>query len=259
MQIVRVWHTVVTGKALTGLNTFGASRVHRATCCRPWQDSCVDEPRLTTTYDPDTARGVILMLHGGQESSHVPVENKHAPWWRMALMARSLTRFARAGSLAVVLVQYRKRGWNDNADPDPVRDARFALAEIASRYQGLPIVVVGHSMGGRTAYRVADDESIHGVVALAPWLPEGEPVSALAGKHLRVIHGTRDKWTSARWSHDFVDRGQGLAASATWTSLPGAGHFMLRRVRKWNRFVEDSVSDILGLSQRNGASTEGTP
>ncbi|MDQ3158109.1 MAG: lysophospholipase [Actinomycetota bacterium] len=211
------------------------------------EQRAVDQPRLTTTYEPETARGVILMLHGGQETSHAPVENKHASWWRMALMARSLTGFAEEHSFALVLVQYRKRGWNDNVDPDPVKDARFALAEIAARHQGVPIVAVGHSMGGRTACRIADGENVLGVVALAPWLPKGEPVAALAGRHLRVIHGSRDKWTSARWSRDFVERCQVFAASATWTSMPGVGHFMLRRVGSWRRFVEDSVSDILGL------------
>jgi len=43
------------------------------------------------------------------------------------------------------------------------------------------------------------------------------------------------------------------------TALPGVGHFMLRRVRKWNRFVEDSVSDIFGLTANKGAPTEGNP
>ncbi len=103
-------------------------------------------------------------------------------------------------------------------------------------------------MGGRTACRVADEASVSGVVALAPWLPKGEPNATIAGRALRVIHGTRDRWTSARWSKDYVTRSQGLAKSATWTSLPGAGHFMLRRVRDWNRFVEESVSDILDLA-----------
>lgn len=58
-----------------------------------------------------------------------------------------------------------------------------------------------------------------------------------SGKHLRVIHGTRDRWTP----------------------IPGVGHFMLRRVGKWNQFVEDSVSDILGPALQKGAPTEGTP
>ena len=219
----------------------------------------MDQPRVLTTHDPGTPRGVILMFHDGQETSHSPVQNKHSSWLRMALMARALTPFARDHDLALLLVQYRERGWNNDADPDPVKDARFALAEIARRYTNLPIVVVGHSMGGRTACRIADGDNIVGVTALAPWLPKGESTASMAGKQLRVIHGTRDRWTSARWSRDFVERCQGVTKSANWTSMPGVGHFMLRRVRKWNQFVEDSVSDILGLSLRKGVPTEGTP
>lgn len=219
----------------------------------------MDQPRLTTTYEPGTPRGVILMLHGGQEHSHAPVENKHSSWWRMALMARSLAPYAEEQSLALLLVKYRKRGWNDDVDPDPVKDGRWALAEIARRYEGLPIIIVGHSMGGRTACRIADHEEVVGVIALAPWLPKNETIEQIAGTHLRVIHGTRDKWTSSNWSRNFVERSQGLAATATWTAMPGVGHFMLRRVGKWNRFVEDSVSDILGLPLRKEAPTEGTP
>lgn len=199
------------------------------------------------------------MLHGGQEHSADPVHDRHASWWRMALMARALRSYAERHDLALVLVRYRKRGWNSPTDPDPVRDARFALARMAERFGEVPIVLVGHSMGGRTACRVADDPQVVGVVALAPWLPRGEPNEAIAGTHLRVVHGTRDRWTSARWSKDYVARAEGLAASATWTSMPRAGHFMLRRVGRWNRFVGDSVSDILGLHVTKGASTEGTP
>lgn len=208
----------------------------------------VDQPRLMTAYAPEQPRGVILMLHGGQEHNEEPVQDKHASWWRMVMMARSLKAFATGGNLALVLVQHRKRGWNDKADPDPVRDARWALLELAERHGDMPVVLVGHSMGGRTACRVADAANIAGVVALAPWLPRGEPNASIAGKHLRVLHGTRDKWTSAVWSKDYVDRSQGLAASAAWTAMNGAGHFMLRRVGRWNRFVEDSVSDVLGLA-----------
>ena len=177
----------------------------------------------------------------------------------MALMARALKPYAELHDLVIVLVQYRKRGWNDEADPDPVKDARWALGTLADAHPGLPIAIVGHSMGGRTACRVADDDAVVGVIALAPWLPRGEPNDRVADKVLHVVHGTRDTWTSARWSKDFVTRSQGLAERATWTSMPGAGHFMLRRVRRWNHFVEESVSDILGLADAEEASTEGTP
>ncbi len=199
------------------------------------------------------------MLHGGQQQNEQPVRDKHASWWRMASMARSLRGFADENRLALSLLQYRVRGWNRVDDPAPVRDARWALAQVVAEHPGLPVVLVGHSMGGRTACRVADDPAVVGVVGLAPWLPEGEPNAGIAGRRLHVLHGTGDRWTSARWSRDFVDRSRPVAAEATWESLRGAGHFMFRRSSAWRRFVEDSVSDILdNADSHEEASSKGT-
>ena len=64
----------------------------------------------------------------------------------------------------------------------------------------MPVVLLGHSMGARTAVHVADHPSVVGVVALAPWLERSDPVRKLAGKHLIAGHGRRDRITSAR--HD---------------------------------------------------------
>jgi|SRR5664279_2938134 len=205
----------------------------------------VTELRLDSYVRRDGPRAVLLLLHGGQERNAEPVLNKHASWWRMALLARSLKRFAQRENLDLNLLQYRLRGWNGPADPDPVRDTREALDRLRAERPGLPVVLVGHSMGGRTACRVADDPAVRGVVGLAPWLPEGEPNDAIERKSLYVLHGTADKWTSTRWSEDFVERSQPLASVATWQSLPGAGHFMFRRVLTWRGFVEDSVRTIL--------------
>lgn len=195
---------------------------------------------------------MLLMLHGGQEHSEEPVRKRHASWWRMAAMARSLKGFANQHELALSLLQYERRGWNGSADPAPVRDAHAAMAELAVAHPDVPVVLIGHSMGGRTACRAADDPRVIGVVALAPWLPEKEPNASIADRHLRVMHGTRDSWTSPHWSREYVERSRPIAASAAWVANEGAGHFMLRRSRTWRRFVEDSVADILD----NGASTE---
>lgn len=189
------------------------------------------------------------MLHGGQEHSTEDVTNRHASWWRMALMARTLRRFAAQNDLGLHLLQYRVRGWNAGRSPAPVSDARWALDRLHEQYPGLPVVLVGHSMGGRTACRVADDSAVTGVVALAPWLPQGEPNASIAGRHLHVIHGTRDRWTSARWSREYVERSRSITRSASWTSLPGVGHFMLRRSRAWNEFVRRSITVILEESR----------
>lgn len=204
--------------------------------------------RLDHYIAPAAPQAVVLLLHGGQQHSLEPVKNRHASWWRMAALARSLKSFAKKNDLAVSLLQYGQRGWNDLADPSPVRDARAAIRELSDLHPGVPVVLVGHSMGGRTACRVADEPGVVGVVGLAPWLPGNEPNATIAGRHLRVIHGTGDRWTSAALSRTYVERSRGIAASATWTSLPGAGHFMFRHSSAWRRFVTDSVTDIVAVS-----------
>lgn len=205
------------------------------------------DARLRRFHEPNEPAGILLLLHGGQQRSSKPVETRHASWWRMALQARALSDFAEQHALVLILLKYRVRGWNDHTAPDPVADARWALRILEDEHPGVPIALVGHSMGGRTACRVADDSQVAGVCALAPWLPENEPVSALKGRQLFVIHGTRDRWTSARWSREYVNRAQKVAVVARWHSLRGVGHFMLRRVDAWNQFVKDSVSQILTL------------
>jgi len=214
-------------------------------------------PRLDRYTTPDSPRAIVLLLHGGQQRNVEPVENKHASWWRMALMARSLRRFARRNEIALSLLQYRLRGWNSETDPAPVRDARWALEQLAAEHPGVPVVLVGHSMGGRTACRAADDPAVVGVVGLAPWLPPGEPNDAIAGRYLRVLHGTTDRWTSPAASKAYVERSRHLAASATWHPLEGAGHFMARHLSTWRRFVEDSVTEILTATSHEEAPNEG--
>jgi alpha-beta hydrolase superfamily lysophospholipase len=215
-------------------------------------------PRLDRFIAPDSPRAIVLLLHGGQERSLEPVENKHASWWRMALMARSLRRFGRRHELALTLLQYGQRGWNSPSDPSPVRDARWALDQLTAEHPGVQVVLVGHSMGGRTACRAADHPAVIGVVGLAPWLPPAEPNRAIALRHLRVLHGTADRWTSSAASKAYVERSLGVAASASWTPLEGAGHFMVRRLSTWRRFVEDSVTEILTATSHEEAPNKGT-
>ncbi|WP_344323268.1 alpha/beta hydrolase [Aeromicrobium halocynthiae] len=206
------------------------------------------EPRLDVRVRRPRPRAIVLLLHGGQQTSQEPVRDRHASWWRMAMLARALRRTARRERWEVRLLQNAVRGWNDPRDPSPVRAARWALERLAHEAPGTPVVLVGHSMGGRTACRVADDDAVLGVVGLAPWLPQGEPATALRGKALRVLHGTADRWTSSAASRSFVDRCRAVGVDATWTALPDAGHFMFRRVGTWNAFVEDSVLDLVGPS-----------
>ena len=211
--------------------------------------------RLDHYAEPAEPQAIVLLLHGGQQRSSAAVKNRHASWWRMAALARSLRGYAKKHEFALSLLQYGQRGWNSATDPSPVRDARATIQELGTLHPGAPIVLVGHSMGGRTACRAADDPSVVGVVGLAPWLPAGEPNASVAGRHLRFMHGTKDAWTSAALSREYVERSQAIAASATWTSLPGGGHFMIRQSSVWKRFVTDSVTDIVAIGSPHGKAT----
>ena len=86
-----------------------------------------------------------------------------------------------AHGVAVWLLCYRYRGWN-RPDLDPVADARWALAEIRRAHPGVPVALVGHSMGGRVALRVADEPGVVAVCALAPWTTAKDHVDQLTGK-----------------------------------------------------------------------------
>lgn len=191
------------------------------------------------------------MLHGGQESSTDPVLRRHGSWVRMALMQRSLARSVRRRGVSLWLLRNRVRGWNELAghEPDPVRDARGALAVARAALPDVRVALVGHSMGGRTACAAAGERSVVGVCALAPWLPTGSSVTPLVGKVLVVAHSSTDERTSPQASRDFVARAQEAGSEATYVDVPDGGHAMLRRWRTWDRVVRETTLSMLDLAE----------
>lgn len=203
----------------------------------------VSGPSLTRHDAPGQPRGVVLMLHGGKETSTQPVDGRSASWRRSWAMQRTITPRAHTAGVSTWLLRYRERGWNGSGAV-PIEDARWALEEVRRELGDLPVVLLGHSMGARTSAHVADDPSVVGVVALAPWFPPDERVGALAGKHLVAAHGRRDRITSPRATAYFVERAKPIAASARLEDMGETGHYMLRRTTAWN---EMAVSSSLAL------------
>jgi pimeloyl-ACP methyl ester carboxylesterase len=138
------------------------------------------------------------------------------------------------------------RGWNAGSgpEPSPVPDARWALDRAAETHPEVPVVLLGHSMGARTAVHVADHPSVVGVVGLAPWLEASDPVRPLAGRHLVAGHGSRDRITSARATRAYVDQAIGVAASAHFVDMGRLGHYMLHRPGDWNQFALQSTLEV---------------
>lgn len=193
-------------------------------------------PELHRLDAPGRPAGLVLMLHGGQANSHAPVDDRSASWRRSRFMQRQIAGRVHAHGVGLWLLRYGSRGWNAGAgpEPSPVPDARWALDEVRRELGPLPVVLLGHSMGARTAVAVADDELVTGVVALAPWLPPDEPVRALEGKHLVAAHGRADRITSFKATEAFVRRAGSVAASTELVDMGGLGHYMLRGLRRWN-------------------------
>ena len=179
------------------------------------------------------------MLHGGKERSTAPVDGRSASWRRSAAMQRSIAGHAHEAGASVWLLRYRHRGWNGGNGP--VEDARWALAEVRRELGEVPVTLLGHSMGARTAVHVADDDTVVGVVGLAPWLPPGEPVAALAGRRLVAAHGRRDRITSYRATADFVRRARAVASTAELRDMGPVGHYMLKRAAAWNEVAVESA------------------
>jgi pimeloyl-ACP methyl ester carboxylesterase len=156
----------------------------------------------------------------------------------MAPIARHLATAGEAAGLAVWRLRFRYRGWNKTG-ADAVQDARWAIGELRAKHGDVPIVVVGHSMGGRAAMRVAGEEGVTAVIGLAPWLVDGEPQEQMLGRRLLVIHGTVDKTTSWRASRTFVRQVRPLTTDAGWVGLRSSGHGLLRRSRLVNELTAE--------------------
>ena len=197
---------------------------------------------------------MALVLHGGRADSYEPVSARHLSPARMLPFARALRRGGGGDGLAVWTLRNRYRGWNGK-DMSPVQDARWALSRISREHPGVPVYLLGHSMGGLTALCVADHPQVEAVVALAPWLNGETPVGPVAGRRILIVHGTEDRWTSPANSLDYARRAEGVAASVDYVSLKAAGHFMVRRLALWNVLANGYVLDAFG--EATGADVSG--
>ncbi|MBS2963602.1 alpha/beta hydrolase [Actinocrinis puniceicyclus] len=204
------------------------------------------QPRLKLLTRDERVTSVALLIHGGTAASRDPVPRGSLALARMRLFAPAILDAAAGHGAAVALLRNRYRGWNE-PDGDPVADAGWALDEIGRRYGDVPVALVGHSMGGRAALRVAGHPAVRAVAALAPWLPEGEPIAQLSGRTVLVAHGERDGVTSPAASLAYVRRAYAATDRICFWQVGGARHAMLERPGLWHRLVRDFALGTLGI------------
>lgn len=184
---------------------------------------------------------IALLLHGGRAEEPQPSRLRDISYLRMLPFAAAISRRSR-GLIAPVLVHNTDGGWVAGSGSG-VAQARELVRRLHDEH-GLPIVLLGHSSGGWVALRVAGDPAVAGVVALAPWVSEGQSVRRLATTPLRVIHGDADEVCSPERSRALVERVQREGGDATWTAVPGGGHALMDPPWRWHALAARAVMEV---------------
>jgi hypothetical protein len=89
---------------------------------------------------------------------------------------------------------------------------------------------------------------VHAVVALAPWLPEGEPVAQLAGRSVVIAHGRHDRVTDPARSLAYALKAAPAAERLCRFEVARSGHAMLERFWIWQHLVREVSLSALGVS-----------
>ncbi len=205
----------------------------------------MSRPSVDVTSLNPSPTAVALFCHGGTADSVTPPSDTALSLLRMRAIERAVRGRLEAHGIEPWLLRYRFAGWNGTR-ADAANDTLWALDEVHRRYGNLPLVLVGHSMGGRAAIRAAGHPSVRAVCALAPWVPPSEPVDQLRGKTLVIAHGRADRWVPARGSLDYAIRAKRVAPRTARVTLPG-GHGMVRRANAWHQLVAEVVVAGLGF------------
>ncbi len=203
-------------------------------------------PALVLDSTATRPRAAVLLMHGGRSESEEPPSRLNLPGVRLWPFTRAVLRATAGLDVVVGRVRYRHRGWNGTR-ADAARDACRALDELEQLIGLVPVVLVGHSMGGRAALSVAGHDLVSGVVGLAPWCPPDEPVAQLGGRGVVLLHGDRDRVTDPRGSVALAARAREAGARACAVLLAGGDHAMLRRAAAWHTLATESVTGLLGV------------
>lgn len=195
--------------------------------------------QLVATRVPADPEGVVILLHGGaSRGDQVAVSPTQLSVLRMIPVAHRIARATR-GRLAVFRLLNSHRGWDTTTTP--MMDVAWALDRAAGQgLAGLPVALVGHSLGGRAALLAAADPRVRSAVALNPWVYPPDDAD-LSGRSVLVVHGSEDRIASPSRS-EAVARRLSARTRVGYVAVPGAKHAMLRHGQTFERLAAEFVA-----------------
>ncbi len=161
---------------------------------------------------------------------------------RMIPIAKRLAK-ADHRRLAVYRLLNSTRGWDTSHTP--VDDVHWAIEQLRDGFgSGLPVGLVGHSLGGRAAILAGDHPEVRSVVALNPWVYPADGQTDLTGRRVLIVHGTDDRIASPA-NATAAARGLERTADVSLVRVEGGKHAMLRRHRDFDRLAADFTASAL--------------
>jgi pimeloyl-ACP methyl ester carboxylesterase len=213
-------------------------------------------PDLRWTTRPEGAEAVVLVLHGGAAKGSRANQWWHLPVLRLLPVANAIARTG-GDRLGVARLRFAVRGWNGSGE-SAVADARWGLEQVRAAYPGLPIGVVGHSMGGRVALRITGDPGVRAVVGLASWVEWGDRAHGGPDVSALLLHGDRDRITPPKGSRHMARELTRLGVDAEYVEIPGEGHAFLRHPSEVDRRTAEWLVERL-LNADDAPEQEVTP
>jgi pimeloyl-ACP methyl ester carboxylesterase len=171
----------------------------------------------------------VLVLPGGTDESMTPFNRRQPAPLRMYPFTLSLRALPR---VVVHQAVYDVHGWNGDRD-SPLKPARKALDRILETHPDAPVILVGHSMGGRVAAHLAADKRVTGVLALAPWWQYADSQHIHDKARVLALHGTADQRTYAARTEKGIAQLRERGVDAEFVPIDGGDHAMLDHVWTW--------------------------
>lgn len=208
--------------------------------------------RLRRVIEVERPRALVILVHGGLVRSKLPVSdsNLSVGWALMRTYQDRLSSHFAAREVEIWALLHRYAGWNSDSHPSPVPDLEWALDEARRLHPGVPVVLVGHSMGARTSLRVAEDPSIIGLVALCPWYPEDEVVPP-PGVPLRVAFAEWDWDCPYPSMRSFLHRAR-ETVDVRIQNMGKDTHYMFRS-KRWEAYLLRTVTELVTRAEQSVA------